>query len=90
MCSSCVKCVNSFGKVKNFANTHCLARKLILLNLLYLKGFSFRFLPNHSIKYIPIFITQTNGVYVRTQPMETKNYWGLTQAGVSLVWKINN
>ena len=33
--------------------------------------------------------TQTNGVYVRTQPTETKDYWGLTQAGVSLVWKIN-
>ena len=34
--------------------------------------------------------TQTNGVYVRTQPTETKDYWGLTQAGISLVWKINN
>jgi Hemolysin activation/secretion protein len=33
--------------------------------------------------------TQTNGVYVRTQPIKTKDYWGLTQAGVSLVWKIN-
>ena len=34
--------------------------------------------------------TRTNCVYVRTQPMENKNYWGLTQAGVSLVWKIKN
>ena len=34
--------------------------------------------------------TQINCVYVRTQPMENKNYWGLTQVGVSLVWKIKN
>jgi len=34
--------------------------------------------------------TQTNSVYVRTQPTETKDYWGLTKAGVSLVWKIKN
>ena len=34
--------------------------------------------------------TQTNGVYVRTQPTETKNYWGLTQTSLSLVWKIDS
>ena len=29
-------------------------------------------------------------VYIRTQPMKTRNYWGLTQPSLSLVWKIKN